>query len=207
MILGSTSFTRRRPAGSRTAAGVVDTATLTDATIAGSIQPEGGQDTGPERRRIYTASELRVADPETSIRADQVLLEGRPFDVIQVRRQRAIIPHYKALVEQEGTDIVTVSTPTGLPTIDNAAGTVTHNTTDTTIGTARIRKLTLREIESGAGQYQLGDVELSLKQDELPVKPTIDTTWTDDAGVRHAVLTVDRDLRRLLWVLTGRRIS
>lgn len=206
-ILGQEAITRRRAAGSRTAAGVVDTAELTDATIYASVQPVGKQHVQWPQRTVFTTSELRVADPEAGVRADQVLLDGRPFDVLEVHHHRAVLPHYQATVEREGWEIVTISTPNAAPTIDNAAGTVTPLTVDTTISTARIRKLTLEEVAGEGGPYQLGDVELALKVDELPISPTTDTTWTDATGTRHAVLTVDRDLKRLMWVLTSRRIA
>ena len=203
-MLGGRAITRRRAAGSRTAAGVVDTAATTDTAIRGSVQPEGSQDTQRERRRVYTTSELRVADAVGNVRADQLLIDGRVWDVLQVRHTDSVLPHYKALVEREGEAVVTVTTPTAAPTVDYAASSVVANVAEDTVTTAYARGVTLAEVQAGAGTYQQGDLLVELKCDELSVAPSIDSALTFD-GVAYEVASVTRDEKRLVWVLLGRR--
>lgn len=105
-ILGQEAITRRRfAAGSRGTDGRYSAGATTDTTILGSVQPANGDDmaTLPEGerakkgRRIYTTSEVRVADVEAGTPADQLLIDGVYWEARTVEQTRAVIPHYKVI--------------------------------------------------------------------------------------------------------------
>jgi len=98
---------------------------------------------------------------------------------------------------------VTVSTPSGAPTVDNAAGTITRNTDDDTVSTLR-GEVTLEEVQASLGGLQLGDVRYHVIASTLSTTPSTASTITDGATVLR-VVTVSTDPLGLLWTLTARR--
>jgi len=105
-ILGSESLTRRRyAAGSWDTDGVFVAGTATNSSFSGSFQPLNGEElaTLPEgeragdQRKVYTQSALRTTDQAAGVQADRVSQDGTVFyEVRQVERERAVLPHYKA---------------------------------------------------------------------------------------------------------------
>lgn len=99
--------------------------------------------------------------------------------------------------------LVTVTTPTGPPVYDPSLGTASVPTVEDS-PRGLLQPMTLREVEAGAGAYQLGDVRLRVMASALSVPPNTDTTFTDGDHI-YAVLTAQRDPLQLHWLLTGRR--
>ena len=105
MILGQEPITRRRY-GTATwgADGKPSFAAPTDSTIQASVQPANGRDLqilseglrGRETIKVYTTSDLVVAEVDGA-RSDELVVDGLVFQVHSVGRQRAVLPHYKAL--------------------------------------------------------------------------------------------------------------
>ena len=192
-LLGATTITLRRVGSS-------------DASVRASVQPLGKQDRGRERRKVYTKTELRVADPDAPLRADQLLIKGRTYDVMEVLDYSDApgLRHYEATVEEEGTDAVTVSTPTGPPTTNDVTGAVSISSDDDAI-TGWLRQLRWAEVSSSGGKYQLGDVVFRTKRDNLSSSPTTDSSFTNAAGVRYRVIDVELDDRTQRWFLVGRK--
>ena len=73
--------------------------------IMASVQPLNGNDLellpegdrAEDSRRLYTASEVRTADQHCGRPADQIIIDGKTYKVIEVKRQRSVIPHYRVL--------------------------------------------------------------------------------------------------------------
>jgi hypothetical protein len=196
MLVAPKTITLRRPSSA-------------DASIKAQVDPEGRQDKGREMKRVYSRSELRPADPDAPLRADQLIIGSKVYDVVAVEdfSDDPYLPHYEALVEQEGTDAVTVSTPTGAPTYNPGTGIATPPASSDSLTSTYLRALSLQEVASSAGAYQLGDVELRVKRDLLSVPPSTDTVFTDADGNAYAVRLARLDKQTQRWFLTGRRAS
>lgn len=106
-ILGQESITRRRyAAGARDTDGVWVRGTSSDDTILASVQPASADNIQrlPEGRRssrarlIITTGELRCEDQGAQVSADRVLVDGTWWEVGHVERDRAVLPHYTAVV-------------------------------------------------------------------------------------------------------------
>lgn len=108
-ILGQEAVTRRRyVAGTRTAAseGAWVEGTSTDTEILASVQPANARDLqiieeGLRQRdaiKVYTDDEaLRTGNQHDGVSADEVIVDGISYQVQSVARQRAVLPHYKAI--------------------------------------------------------------------------------------------------------------
>jgi len=113
MILGTEPITVRR-FGARTIVGgrQVD-GEVTTTIINASVQPTKGRDVEhlPEGQRqsveqkVYTRTELLAADPTTTPprQSDELLIDGETYEVVEVHRQRTILPHYRALLMRRAT--------------------------------------------------------------------------------------------------------
>jgi len=106
-ILGREKITRRRfAADTRGADGRTVKGAAVDVIVWASVQPASDDDlqTLPEGERsrqaktLLSKSELRVADEELRLPADHALIDGDVFEVRRVSRERAILPHYRAVV-------------------------------------------------------------------------------------------------------------
>lgn len=195
MLVAAKAITLRRPS-------------TADASITAQVDPEGRQDKGREMKRVYSRSELRPADPDARLRADQLIIGSKVYDVLAVEdfSDDPYLPHYEALVEQEGTDAVTVSTPTATSTMDLSAVVTRTGTTDN-VATAYLRGVRFNEVASSGGAYQHGDVVLRVKRDLLTVVPTTQTVFTDAADKRYETLAVRFEERTQRWFLTGRCLA
>lgn len=99
---------------------------------------------------------------------------------------------------------VTVSTPTGPPTIDEAAGTQTLNTDDDTVSVLR-GEVGLEEVAELPGGLQLGDVRYHVLAADLSSTPTTASVVIDGSD-RHQVIHVSADPLGLMHTLTARRL-
>lgn len=107
MILGAQAITRRRYAAYTTnASGVRVRGASSDLATTGSVQPMSGRELelrpelarAGDSRKVYTETELRTEDQHGGTPADEVVVDGLTFKVMQVERQVAVIPHYKAFL-------------------------------------------------------------------------------------------------------------
>lgn len=107
MILGQRALVRRRyAAGVRGADGRWEPGSSTDTPIYGSLQPADGDDLqvlaegerASRARKLYTRTELRVADVDAGLQADDVLDGDVVWRVRLVGRETAVLPHYRALL-------------------------------------------------------------------------------------------------------------
>lgn len=105
MILGQESVTKRTyAAGARGTDGRYTAGAATDSTILASIQPMNGEELAtlpegerhPDQRKCYTRTALQAGDIDAGLIADHILVDGIEYEVRQVERQRAVLPHYKA---------------------------------------------------------------------------------------------------------------
>ena len=105
-VLGAKPYTvRRYPASTVTDFRIVR-GTPTEFVAKISVQPAEGDDLlqlpeGQRSRRVlkaYTPTALRTVDELTKTPADEVQVDGEWFEVQRTQRQRAIIPHTKALL-------------------------------------------------------------------------------------------------------------
>lgn len=108
VLLGTETLTRRRY-GAQTidgATGRPATNTPTDASFTGSVQPASDDDmqTLPEGDRareglrIYTTTELRVADESSGLPADEVVRGSVVYQVRKLRTYGHLLDHYRAIV-------------------------------------------------------------------------------------------------------------
>lgn len=107
MILGAQAITRRRYAAYTTnSSGVRVRGASADIATTGSVQPMNGRELellpelarAGDSRKVYTETELRTEDQHAGTPADEVIVDSLTFKVMQVERQVAIIPHYKAIL-------------------------------------------------------------------------------------------------------------
>lgn len=194
MLVAPKTITLRRPA-------------TADASITAQVDPEGRQSQAREMKRVYSRSELRTADPDTPLRADQLIIGGKTYDVLDVEdfSDDPHLPHYEALVEQTETELVSVKTPTATATMNYTTGAASRTiATDSTEGW--LRSVRFSEVSQSGGAYQLGDVVLRVKRDELTTPPTTSTTFTH-GGLDYEVFAVELNERTQKWLLSARRMS
>lgn len=105
-ILGQEPITLRSfAAGSRNALGRWAEGASTDTVIQASVQPAKGQDMTllPEgsrqsdSKRVYTTSALVTDNQHDGRSADQLVIDTIVYQVMSVKRERSIIPHYRAI--------------------------------------------------------------------------------------------------------------
>lgn len=60
------------------------------------ILPEGERQF--EQKKIYTKTELRTEDQNAGTKADLLIINEIEYKVMQVERERSVLPHYKARV-------------------------------------------------------------------------------------------------------------
>jgi hypothetical protein len=106
MILGSRAITRTRfAAGTYGSDGRFVPGASTVTTIQASVHPVTGRelqrlDEGRRQRqavRVLSVDELRTDDPRTATSADRVTIDGDVFEIGDVQRSTAVIPHYDAV--------------------------------------------------------------------------------------------------------------
>lgn len=90
-------------------------------------------------------------------------------------------------------------------TFDAAAGTAASTYTDTATRAVRV-ELGAREIQAGAGLYQVGDVAFILAQSDLAATPHREDRIVS-GGVTYEVLTWAADALGLMWRVVARAIS
>lgn len=107
MILGVETLTlRRRAAGTRGTDGRFTPGAETVSTIRGSVQPPPRQVletlSEGERQRgakvVFTRAELRTGDQNTGTLADVLEYVGAQWEVRDVQRWPALLPHYEVIV-------------------------------------------------------------------------------------------------------------
>ena len=96
---------------------------------------------------------------------------------------------------------VTVSTPTGASTVDDAAGTMTRNTDDDSV-TALRGEVTVDEAAESAG-LQVGDIRYQVMAADLSSVPSTASTVIDGSSRRQVVM-VSTDPLGLMYTLTAR---
>jgi hypothetical protein len=106
-IPGQEQVTRRQyAAGTRNSSGNFVPGATTDTAIQMSVQPANGRDMEllPEGSRQsdakkgYTTSALDTENQHDSKSADRILLDSIWYQVMNVKRERSIIAHYKVLM-------------------------------------------------------------------------------------------------------------
>lgn len=112
MLLGAVTITRRRvAAGSRGSDGRWTNGASTDTSIVASVQPAGGEDLqllpeGLRSRRavkVYTTTELEVADQAAGVLGDQLVISGLvgiddgTYQVQNVAPYYALLGHHRAV--------------------------------------------------------------------------------------------------------------
>jgi len=107
MILGLEDITlKRHVAQTRSeATGEAVIAAPTSSTVQASVQPLNGKDRQvlPEGlrsrygKRMYTTTEMFPADQDTGVTGDIVTIDGEDYEVFNVKRERALLKHYKVL--------------------------------------------------------------------------------------------------------------
>lgn len=78
----------------------------TSSTIQASVQPMQGQDRELleesqrqlDGKKVYTTTALRTADQHASLAADRLTIDSIVYEVVNVKRERSVIAHYKVLV-------------------------------------------------------------------------------------------------------------
>jgi len=60
------------------------------------ILPEGERQS--EQKKIYTKTELKTENQHEGTKADILLIDDVEYKVMQVERERSVLPHYKARV-------------------------------------------------------------------------------------------------------------
>lgn len=108
MILGAAPVTLRRYAAGTRAdeTGRFTAGTLTTSTIRASVQPltEKELKTLPEgerswdQKKILTTSEIRTGDHHLVSQADRIVVDSIVYEVRQVDRWRAVLPHYEGRI-------------------------------------------------------------------------------------------------------------
>ncbi|MEL6347727.1 MAG: hypothetical protein AAFV53_31770 [Myxococcota bacterium] len=97
---------------------------------------------------------------------------------------------------------IQVSTPT---TVTRVSGTLTQDLTyQTDQLSAVFEPLSLREVETSGGRYQMGDQVVRVLADDLSTPPTTDSTLIID-GETYAVVMPQLDPLSIHWRLIARR--
>jgi hypothetical protein len=105
-VIGWEPVTRRQyAAGGRGTDGRWDEGAITDTPIYGSPQPAKGKDMEllPEgsrqsdAKRFYTYELLDTENQDDQKSADRIQIDSDWYEVQNVKRERAVIPHYKAV--------------------------------------------------------------------------------------------------------------
>lgn len=99
---------------------------------------------------------------------------------------------------------ITVSTPTGAPTVDYAAGTYTRTTDDDSVSVLRC-EVNLEDVAASAGGLQVGDIRYHVLASSLSSTPSTESVVVDGSD-RRKVIHVSTDPLGLLWTLTARRL-
>jgi len=106
-ILGAEPITLRTFAASNDyTGGVYAPGAPTDTIISGSVQPLEGKDRQllPEGERhrdgkkVYTKTALSPVDQYLATNAQHLIIDTIEYEVHNVKQQRSVIPHFKALV-------------------------------------------------------------------------------------------------------------
>ncbi|MEL6344726.1 MAG: hypothetical protein AAFV53_16535 [Myxococcota bacterium] len=97
---------------------------------------------------------------------------------------------------------IQVSTPT---TVTRVSGTLTQDIAyQTDQLSAVLEPLSLREVETSGGRYQMDDLVVRVLDDDLSTPPTTDSTLTID-GETYAVVMPQLDPLSIHWRLIARR--
>lgn len=124
---------------------------------------------------------------------DAVMLESITADLVSLLGDADVSPN-----------TVTVSTPTGAPTHNRAAGTYTRTTDDDTVNALKC-EVNLEDVARSEGGLQVGDIRYHVMQSDLSSAPSTQSVVIDNSN-RWAVIHVSADPLGLLWTLTARRV-
>ncbi len=113
MILGASSYTLRRFAAGTVVGGRYTDGAVTTSTVQASVQPTTGRDVAHleegQRQAVelkaYTQTLLRPTDQAATpkVQADELVIDGEAYEVVEVQQQRSIIPHYRVLLMRRTT--------------------------------------------------------------------------------------------------------